>query len=329
MIMNHPDIEAIDQKREQKKEGKLKDVVDILLDKELCLQLKLEEMRIAEEERKKNKEAKIKAKDDKLKELLFLRQQKREQKEIAEQEKLKRLEERKIAREENKAQRQTIRQNRNEEKRLAEEEAQAKRKEKALKSMKYLLSVSEKYLDFVKDKIAVDTKTTSKPLMEKNKFQPTLNDMKAAVGSGTEKNSKTGSVDIRKKMKLFEGGSLREYQIEGVQWMVGLFDNGINGILADEMGLGKTIQVIALICHLLEKNIPGPFLIVVPLSTLPNWESEFARFAPKVPVVVFHGSRHERLEAYKNIKKKYPLGKIKTHPVVLTSYQMPLLETKF
>lgn len=61
-----------------------------------------------------------------------------------------------------------------------------------------------------------------------------------------------------------------------------LFENGVNGILGDEMGLGKTIQTIALLCHLIEQGVPGPFLVVGPLSTLPNWMSEFERFAPKV-----------------------------------------------
>jgi ATP-dependent DNA helicase len=61
-----------------------------------------------------------------------------------------------------------------------------------------------------------------------------------------------------------------------------LYENGVSGILADEMGLGKTLQVIALFCHLIEKRVPGPFLVVAPLSTLPNWILEFERFAPQV-----------------------------------------------
>jgi SNF2 family DNA or RNA helicase len=36
---------------------------------------------------------------------------------------------------------------------------------------------------------------------------------------------------------------LREYQMVGLQWMVSLYNNKLNGILADEMGLGKTVQV--------------------------------------------------------------------------------------
>ena len=39
------------------------------------------------------------------------------------------------------------------------------------------------------------------------------------------------------------GATLREYQIVGLQWMVSLYNNHLNGLLADEMGLGKTVQV--------------------------------------------------------------------------------------
>lgn len=54
--------------------------------------------------------------------------------------------------------------------------------------------------------------------------------------------------------------------------MISLYNNKLNGILADEMGLGKTIQTIALFSYLIEKKSNfGPFLIVVPLSTLTNW----------------------------------------------------------
>ena len=75
---------------------------------------------------------------------------------------------------------------------------------------------------------------------------------------------------------ILEGGELKNYQLHGLQWLVSLYNNNLNGILADEMGLGKTIQTISLICYLIEykKNF-GPFLIVAPLSTIPNWMAEF------------------------------------------------------
>ena len=54
--------------------------------------------------------------------------------------------------------------------------------------------------------------------------------------------------------------------MKGLEWMVSLYNNSLNGILADEMGLGKTIQSIALISYLVEvKKVSGHFLVVVPL----------------------------------------------------------------
>ena len=95
---------------------------------------------------------------------------------------------------------------------------------------------------------------------------------------------------------LVSGGIMRDYQIEGYKWMANLWENGINGILADEMGLGKTIQTIALFAHLVEMGVPGPFLVVAPLSTIANWCKEFKKFAPKLPTVLYHGSAAEREE---------------------------------
>ena len=65
--------------------------------------------------------------------------------------------------------------------------------------------------------------------------------------------------------KSLKGGKLKNYQIQGLQWLVSLYNNNLNGILADELGLGKTIQTIALFAYLMEpKNNDGPFLLVVP-----------------------------------------------------------------
>jgi len=61
------------------------------------------------------------------------------------------------------------------------------------------------------------------------------------------------------------------------------------GILADEMGLGKTIQVIGFLTHLRLQNVFGPYLIVAPLSTLPNWIKEVNKWCPSVKVQKYHG----------------------------------------
>ena len=85
---------------------------------------------------------------------------------------------------------------------------------------------------------------------------------------------------------MLRGGSLKEYQMQALRWMVSLHNNNLNGILADEMGLGKTIQTIALIAYLMEtKQILGPFMVIVPLAVLSNWQLEFGKWAPDALVV--------------------------------------------
>jgi len=96
--------------------------------------------------------------------------------------------------------------------------------------------------------------------------------------------------EIKSQPSILVGGKLKEYQIKGLQWMISLYNNRLNGILADEMGLGKTIQSISLITYLIEKKKQnGPFLIIVPLSTLTNWTLEFEKWAPSVVKVVYKG----------------------------------------
>ena len=85
------------------------------------------------------------------------------------------------------------------------------------------------------------------------------------------------------------------------------------------MGLGKTIQSIALLAHLKEKSVAGPFMVVGPLSCLQNWHdelkqgasrcerrrftppavnrhNEFKKWAPSIPSLVYHGSKEERTQ---------------------------------
>ncbi|CAC5377006.1 HELLS [Mytilus coruscus] len=125
--------------------------------------------------------------------------------------------------------------------------------------------------------------------------------------------------------KLFTGGELRDYQSQGYNWLKCLYENGVNGILADEMGLGKTVQCIAMMAHLVNMGVPGPFLVVTPLSTLPNWQSEFQRFAPKVPTVLYHGNQNVRNGLRRKISKRYTIRQgIEVRPVVLTSYEMTI-----
>uniref|UniRef100_A0A0K0CX90 Helicase ATP-binding domain-containing protein n=1 Tax=Angiostrongylus cantonensis TaxID=6313 RepID=A0A0K0CX90_ANGCA len=90
-----------------------------------------------------------------------------------------------------------------------------------------------------------------------------------------------------------DGNTLREYQFEGVDWLLYCYYNERNCILADEMGLGKTVQTITFLSQVYEYGIHGPFLIVVPLSTIHNWVREFETWTD-MNAVVYHGSQHSR-----------------------------------
>ncbi|XP_015888043.3 probable ATP-dependent DNA helicase CHR12 isoform X1 [Ziziphus jujuba] len=100
---------------------------------------------------------------------------------------------------------------------------------------------------------------------------------------------------VTEQPSMLQSGELRPYQLEGLQWMLSLFNNNLNGILADEMGLGKTIQTISLIAYLLEnKGVTGPHLIVAPKAVLPNWVNEFATWAPSIAAVLYDGKAEDR-----------------------------------
>jgi len=119
---------------------------------------------------------------------------------------------------------------------------------------------------------------------------------------------------------------MRSYQLEGLEWLLSLYENGINGILADEMGLGKTIQTIALVAHLWEMKSYGPFLIAAPLSTTSNWVEEFKKWTPSIPVVLYHGSKQERADIRRK-KLKHP--GTDQFPVVITSYEICMNDRKY
>lgn len=96
------------------------------------------------------------------------------------------------------------------------------------------------------------------------------------------------------------GFKLRDYQLDGLNWMVSLYETGINGILADEMGLGKTIQTISLVAYLREfRQINGYHLIIMPKSVVGNWMAEFKRWLPQCRVVNLIAKKEYREEIIK------------------------------
>ncbi|CAO0802567.1 unnamed protein product [Mucor circinelloides] len=149
--------------------------------------------------------------------------------------------------------------------------------------------------------------------------------------SKTKKELKDGPITkpsfSARQPSLVTGGVLRDYQLAGVEWLISLWENGLNGILADEMGLGKTLQTIGFIAHLKAMKVGGPYLIAAPLSTLANWVSEFKRFAPSINVLLYHGNKEERQHMV-NHKLKKVKETSDAFPVIITSYEIIMNDRK-
>merc|ERR1719186_1155345 len=187
------------------------------------------------------------------------------------------------------------------------------------------------------EKEEVEEKSTAKrgrkskggeePASKKRKTEDVV-DQEEVKKNRNEKDRKFEGREIPSNQPLLlTGGIMRDYQLEGYEWMSTLWENGINGILADEMGLGKTIQTVALFCHMYEMGVSGPFLVVAPLSTVPNWVNEFKRFAPKVPCVLYHGNLQERLVLRDKLSEVTSCDEVDGKPmmnVVVTSYEIAM-----
>jgi len=104
--------------------------------------------------------------------------------------------------------------------------------------------------------------------------------------------------------------TLRPYQESGYQRLFFWHNFKLNGCLADDMGLGKTVQTLALLQRLYEEDRLKTCLLVAPVVTLPNWESEAKKFVPDL--IVHQHSGKTRLSHWKEIKEKH---------LILISYQ--------
>ena len=117
-------------------------------------------------------------------------------------------------------------------------------------------------------------------------------------------------------------GTLKDFQMTGLNWLAYLWSRGDNGILADEMGLGKTVQSCSFLSYLFhEQQQYGPFLVVVPLSTLPAWQSQLATWAPALNTIAYIGNGPSR-----EMIREHEFGnakKIKFN-VLLTTYEYAL-----
>ncbi|CAN6457320.1 unnamed protein product [Victoria cruziana] len=139
---------------------------------------------------------------------------------------------------------------------------------------------------------------------------------------------------LEEQPKELKGGSLFPHQLEALNWLRKCWHKSKNVILADEMGLGKTVSACAFILSLyMEFKVNLPCLVLVPLSTMPNWMAEFGSWAPHLNVVEYHGSakaravirQHEWHASYPDMPqkrtKKYKFN------VLLTTYEMVIADS--
>uniref|UniRef100_A0ACB8EQJ5 Transcriptional regulator n=1 Tax=Sphaerodactylus townsendi TaxID=933632 RepID=A0ACB8EQJ5_9SAUR len=136
-----------------------------------------------------------------------------------------------------------------------------------------------------------------------------------------------------KKQPSYIGGhdglELRDYQLNGLNWLAHSWCKGNSCILADEMGLGKTIQTISFLNYLFhEHQLYGPFLLVVPLSTLTSWQREIQTWAPQMNAVVYLGDITSR-----NVIRTHEWMHLQTKRlkfnILLTTYEILLKDKSF
>ena len=184
--------------------------------------------------------------------------------------------------------------------------------------LKEFMNQTDQFIDEIKGKINIQKQTVNGTKDGTDEMDIDDDKKKDKVGSTNYYLSAHSKLEeIQQQPSMLKFGKLKSYQIKGLQWLVSLYVNNLNGILADEMGLGKTIQTIALLCYIMEKkHNEGPFLIIAPLATISNWVIEFDRWAPGIKIVVYKGAPAERRQLANQIKQEKH-----KYNAVLTTYE--------
>ncbi|KAK9068504.1 hypothetical protein SSX86_012618 [Deinandra increscens subsp. villosa] len=176
------------------------------------------------------------------------------------------------------------------------------------------------------DEVEINPETEDKQdqtIDEGGENEDRIADAAAAARSAQPTGNTFLTTKVRTKHPFLLKFSLREYQHIGLDWLVTMYEQRLNGILADEMGLGKTIMTIALLAHLAcEKGIWGPHLIVVPTSVMLNWETEFLKWCPAFKILTYFGSAKERKH------KRQGWMKPNTFHVCITTYRLVIQDSK-
>lgn len=122
---------------------------------------------------------------------------------------------------------------------------------------------------------------------------------------------------------------LRDYQMDGLNWLILTWCKDNSVILADEMGLGKTIQTICFLNYLFKaQSLHGPYLCVVPLSTMTAWQREFAIWAPDMNIVTYLGDVQSR-EIIRQYEWSFDGSQSLKFNAILTTYEILLKDKAF
>ncbi|EIE23598.1 hypothetical protein COCSUDRAFT_47361 [Coccomyxa subellipsoidea C-169] len=145
-------------------------------------------------------------------------------------------------------------------------------------------------------------------------------------GLEAQRRASEGQRALLTQPDFLRAGQLRDYQLEGLNWLIYSWMQNNNCILADEMGLGKTIQCVSFIGYLsLWQQIAGPYLVVVPLSTVPNWIREFRKWLPQCNALVYVGDSKSRevIRAFEFYTGKRS-GRMYKFDVLITTFELVL-----
>lgn len=163
--------------------------------------------------------------------------------------------------------------------------------------------------------------STKKKKSSNTKRRKTEKEEDAELLNDEEHIEDTETTVMTESPSYIQDGVLREYQVQGLNWLISLYENKLSGILADEMGLGKTLQTISFLGYLRYiKKVDGPFIVIVPKSTLDNWRREFAKWTPDVNVLVLQGAKEERAALINNRLLTADFD------VLITSFEMVIRE---
>jgi superfamily II DNA or RNA helicase len=135
--------------------------------------------------------------------------------------------------------------------------------------------------------------------------------------------------ELAKKLASFSGikavptpdnltAELRDYQKDGLNWLMFLNEYGFSGVLADDMGLGKTVQTLAYLAYKKQYGLLTlPAMVICPTSLVSNWSNEAIKFTPDLKVLVLHGTH--RHQFFKDIND-YDLV-ITTYPLIARDFK--------